>query len=293
MNILGITCSSFNSVIDFDSLKRGGVRFAFVRMSRGMRADARGVEHFRGFKSAGIPVGAYHELLAEGMLEAVAEADTLLAQLSAVKHEADLFIVCKIVKRPEQTVETLAKVVNTFCKLIKNFDYDMCIMGKYELLCELEPLLREYGWSDMNYFETADDSKNYICSDKTLKTAVREYREYGAVEGCMGVYGLEFGGVEIARDMLRASLGSDETVEEFLEFARKNELDNIVTKIADRVCANKLSAVPNPLRLMSYEKQLMFLRWQCGLFAEEIGELARYRHSVELVHRICEKCLRG
>lgn len=40
MNILGITCSSFNSVIDFDSLKRGGVRFAFVRMSRGMRADS-------------------------------------------------------------------------------------------------------------------------------------------------------------------------------------------------------------------------------------------------------------
>lgn len=89
-NPLGIDVSAWNTIVDFTTLK-ASVRFAFIRATYGTSIqDRKLAQHVQGFKSVGIPIGAYHFAIPAGHTEneltasAKAQADYFLAALQKV-----------------------------------------------------------------------------------------------------------------------------------------------------------------------------------------------------------------
>ena len=75
MPIFGINVTSRNGEIVHEELRRARVGFANVRLTSGLRSDARGEWNFENFRKNGIPTGVIHELQAKELTEAVVEAD--------------------------------------------------------------------------------------------------------------------------------------------------------------------------------------------------------------------------
>ena len=335
MPIFGINISSRNGAADHEELKRGRVRYANVRLTIGReKIDPRAAENTAGFEKTGIPTGFIHEFGAENLVEAVAEADNFADKLSELKRKPQLFAICRISEKtdPDREAQTTAKRVMTFCdRLTRRIDVRPCVMGSREQLEAVSEGFKKLGFEQKNAFWVIDNQNdNYICSDKnrekseTFRTVGRQYREFGAIEGCKGAYELNFGYEELAELLFEAKCGGDELCRSFIEYAggyaggyagksavestdgsAESPLNNIpsdgipndglIMKLADRVCSNRLSATPKPLRLMSYEKQLMLVRWQCGLTAAEIRAINEFGidRAAEIVRRICAQIVAG
>lgn len=339
MPIFGINISSRNGAADHEELKRGRVRYANVRLTIGReKTDARAAENIAGFEKTGIPTGFIHEFGAENLVEAVAEADNFADKLSELKRKPQLFAICRISEKiePDREAQTIAKRVMTFCdRLTRRIDVRPCVMGSREQLEAVSEGFKKLGFEQKTAFWVIDNQNdNYICSDKnrekseTFRTVGRQYREFGAIEGCKGAYELNFGYEELAELLFEAKCGGDELCRSFIEYAGGyaggyaaksagksavestdgsaesplNKIpsdgipsDGLIMKLADRVCSNRLSATPKPLRMMSYEKQLMLVRWQCGLTAAEIRAINEFGidRAAEIVRRICAQIVAG
>ena len=59
---LGVDVSAYNPVVEWHTLKQGGVSFAFARSSYGVNKDNSFAGHVQGAYDAGIPMLAYHAL---------------------------------------------------------------------------------------------------------------------------------------------------------------------------------------------------------------------------------------
>ena len=335
MPIFGINISSRNGAADHEELKRGRVRYANVRLTIGReKIDPRAAENIAGFEKTGIPTGFIHEFGAENLVEAVAEADNFADKLSEIKRKPQLFAICRISEKtdPDREAQTIAKRVMTFCdRLTRRIDVRPCVMGSREQLEAVSEGFKKLGFEQkIAFWEINNQNDNYICSDinreksETFRTVGRQYREFGAIEGCKGAYELNFGYEELAELLFEAKCGGDELCRSFIEYAggyaggyagksavestdgsAESPLNNIpsdgipndglIMKLADRVCSNRLSATPKPLRLMSYEKQLMLVRWQCGLTAAEIRAINEFgiERAAEIVRRICAQIVAG
>ena len=335
MPIFGINISSRNGAADHEELKRGRVRYANVRLTIGReKTDPRAAENTAGFEKTGIPTGFIHEFGAENLVEAVAEADNFADKLSELKRKPQLFAICRISEKiePDREAQTIAKRVMTFCdRLTRRIDVRPCVMGSREQLEAVSEGFKKLGFEQkIAFWEINNQNDNYICSDinreksETFRTVGRQYREFGAIEGCKGAYELNFGYEELAELLFEAKCGGDELCRSFIEYAggyaggyagksavestdgsAESPLNNIpsdgipndglIMKLADRVCSNRLSATPKPLRLMSYEKQLMLVRWQCGLTAAEIRAINEFGidRAAEIVRRICAQIVAG
>ena len=335
MPIFGINISSRNGAADHEELKRGRVRYANVRLTIGReKTDPRAAENTAGFEKSGIPTGFIHEFGAENLVEAVAEADNFADKLSELKRKPQLFAICRISEKtdPDREAQTTAKRVMTFCdRLTRRIDVRPCVMGSREQLEAVSEGFKKLGFEQkIAFWEINNQNDNYICSDinreksETFRTVGRQYREFGAIEGCKGAYELNFGYEELAELLFEAKCGGDELCRSFIEYAggyaggyagksavestdgsAESPLNNIpsdgipndglIMKLADRVCSNRLSATPKPLRLMSYEKQLMLVRWQCGLTAAEIRAINEFGidRAADIVRRICEQIVAG
>lgn len=338
MPIFGINISSRNGAADHEELKRGRVRYANVRLTIGReKTDARAAENTAGFEKSGIPTGFIHEFGAENLVDAVAEADFFADKMSELVKKPQLFAICRISEKtdPDREAQTTAKRVMTFCdRLTRRIDVRPCVMGSREQLEAVSEGFKKLGFEQkIAFWEINNQNDNYICRDisreksETLKTVGRQYREFGAIEGCKGAYELNFGYEELAKLLFEAKCGGDELCRSFIEHADRtadctcrtaeyadsssectdsadlplNKIlsripsDGLIMKLADRVCSNRLSATPKPLRLMSYEKQLMLVRWQCGLTAAETRAINEFGidRAAEIVRRICEQIVAG
>lgn len=304
MAIFGINVSSWNGEIDHDELRRGQVRFANVRVTTGLKTDPRAAWNLEGFRKNGIATGAIHEFRANDLMEAVAEADHLAKELKNFVEMPKLYTICRL----EKGKQTDARLINSFFdRLTRQISANPCVMGSREQLEEIGKGLKKLGselkiayWS---VDEPGQKEDYYICNDEREMpgTVGRQFREFGAIEGCKGAFEQNFGYEELAELLFFTKCGDDETSKRFVEqISRQNAQTNsdkvnksktdskIIMKLADRMCSNRLSATPKPLRMLSYEKQLLIVRWQCGLTPEETGELNRTPSAPEIVRRVCE-----
>lgn len=83
---MGVDLSYCNGGVDYKSLKKakidgGAVKFAMLRTSYGCNKDRLLDKHYKGCKTAGIYVGAYHWLRAQNVAQARQEAEWLVKLL--------------------------------------------------------------------------------------------------------------------------------------------------------------------------------------------------------------------
>lgn len=121
----GIDVSTFQRNIDYKSVDTD---FAMIRCGYGKelyekQTDAMYEKHYKGFKDAGIPVGAYHYSYAVNTSDAIAEADFCLHLLKNKQFEMpivyDVEDACQIKLNKKQ----LTDVAYTFLEKVENAGY--------------------------------------------------------------------------------------------------------------------------------------------------------------------------
>lgn len=284
MPLFGIDVSNANGELDFDALKRGGVRFAFVRATVGDRTDRRFAENIEGFHRAGIPVGVYHELRADDMFTSVIEAEYFTSAIKPLKELIPLFAVCQVSEAVEtnENVDAMIKTVASFCGMVVEAGFLPCIYSSRRFYGEIMGYCHSLSGvvtpeRFLPLWESGASDGFMGCYDIF---AARQYQLTGTIEGCKGVYGLDFGGEPIAELILKEKCGLGE---DFVGYALEAEPSGeLLIKLADRVCARRI----NPIRNPDYPKLATLIRWQCGLSAEETKCLLDYRYSEDALHSI-------
>jgi GH25 family lysozyme M1 (1,4-beta-N-acetylmuramidase) len=127
---MGVDLSYCNGGVDYKSLKKakidgGAVKFAMLRTSYGCNKDRLLDKHYKGCKSAGIHVGAYHWLRAQNVAQARQEAQWLVKLLKNYSfdypialdfEDGDLFAL-------ELSKEQYSAIVDTFMSVLEKANY--------------------------------------------------------------------------------------------------------------------------------------------------------------------------
>lgn len=90
-----IDLSKWNGKVDFNRVRSAGIEGVIIRTGFGIEApsqiDRRFEEYYNGAKEAGLYVGAYHYSYAEGLSEAVREAEFMLKIISGKSFELPIY----------------------------------------------------------------------------------------------------------------------------------------------------------------------------------------------------------
>ncbi len=95
----GIDVSYHQGEIDWEKVKKAGVRFAFIRVARrtldggSLGIDVRAIENIEGATAAGIPVGVYIFSQAISQKEAIEEADYITKAIEPYREKITLPVV--------------------------------------------------------------------------------------------------------------------------------------------------------------------------------------------------------
>lgn len=124
--IKGVDLSTHNRGVDYQSLKDSGVEFAILRIGYGKDAgqrDAMFDEHYRGCKSVGIKVGAYHYSYCNRMENAIKEVENCLRYLDGIELDLPVFydLEDKMLLNAGINITEIGLI---FCRKIKENGYD-------------------------------------------------------------------------------------------------------------------------------------------------------------------------
>lgn len=283
MPIMGIDVSSADGELDFFALKHAGVKFAFVRATVGCsRSDPRFCENLRGFEKYAIPAGAFHELRAGDLIEAAREAEFFIEALEPQRERLPLFAVCRLPEiQPDRNFDGIAKLTALFCRRLSGAGFSPCVYTSAGFYRELEARSELFSGLCEEFpplWESYPGAPGQ--TGGAAHPAVRQYRLAGTIEGCKGVFNLNFGWERLAEPILSSRCGLGQS---FFRHALENDPDGgLLVKLADRVTGRSLK----PIRSPDFPKLLTLIRWQCGLTAAETACLGSYPGSEEAVRAV-------
>ncbi|MBR4942372.1 MAG: hypothetical protein IKZ19_10280, partial [Clostridia bacterium] len=128
--LFGIDVSTWQTGCDYEkAAKEGGVRFAFIRAGFGKNAatqkDNMFETHYAGFRSVGVPLGAYQYSYAKSKEEAVREAEAFLGWIAGKELDLPCFL-----DMEEASVAALGKNICTdiavaWCERVSSAGYSV------------------------------------------------------------------------------------------------------------------------------------------------------------------------
>lgn len=193
----GIDVSSWQSGVDYEKVSAAGIKFAVCRASFGWEVNQKDNQfenHMKGFKSLGIPCGAYHYSYATNEAEAEKEAKYFLSCIKGHKFELPVYYDMEESSVAATGKANCTKIALKFCEIVSKAGYMVGIYAnpnwlqnyldysklfpKYELWLaqwstkkDYECGLWQYGGST-NYIESPNLSgingavdKNYMYKD--------------------------------------------------------------------------------------------------------------------------------
>ena len=127
MELKGIDLSYSNGNVDWNKIKAHGIDFAIIRMGYGTdnpnQVDKQFEANYRGAKSAGIPIGAYHYSYAYSVGEAEKEAQFALKLLRGKKFEFPIFYDIEEDGHVKLPKSLCSDIVRTFCNILEDENY--------------------------------------------------------------------------------------------------------------------------------------------------------------------------
>lgn len=148
----GIDVSYAQGNIDFDKISKKQVEFAIVRSSFGWekgQKDSKFDRNIKGFRSKGIPCGAYHYSYAKSKEDAVKEAKYCIECIKGTKLELPVFIDLEDASVAGCGRRVCTDIAKAFCDYMKkqgyetgiyinpnwlnNYVYKDELLGKYEI----------------------------------------------------------------------------------------------------------------------------------------------------------------
>lgn len=200
----GIDVSSWQKNIDWNKVKKAGIQFAMLRSSFGWGKDQHDKyfeQNYKGAKSVGIPVGAYHYSYATTPESAIKEADFCYSVIKGKQFEYPI-----VYDMEESSVSALGKqkvseIAKAFCERMESYGYYVCIYAnKYwlntyftdEIFAKYDIWLAE--WGDKPTFNKSygiwQKSSNGLVSGITGRVDLNEsYRDYTKIMKNNGLNG--------------------------------------------------------------------------------------------------------
>ena len=139
-------------------------------------------KHYTGFKSAGVPVGAYYYSAADSVAVAKREADFCLSLLEGKQFELPIYYDVECEDRMAKVSrETLTEICVTFCETLENAGY---FVGVYANT--------NYYTNKLVYSELVNRYTLWLAdyrgdkADQTLKRDIWQYTSTGKVDGISG-----------------------------------------------------------------------------------------------------------
>lgn len=127
MPVNGIDVSEFQGNINWNEVKRSGIKFAILREGYGTQSngniDSKFIENYNNANLLEVPLGAYHYSVALSTQEAFQEAEFCLKNIGNRKFE---YPICLDMEAPEQLSldnRTRTDICKTFCEEIEKAGY--------------------------------------------------------------------------------------------------------------------------------------------------------------------------
>lgn len=127
MECKGIDLSYGNGFVDWEKIKKAGVKFAIIRTGYGIKnakqIDKQFENNYKGAKQVGIPLGAYHYSYAVTPQEAKKEAEFMLEIIKGKKFEYPIFFDIEEERHVKLTKKECTEIVQAFCGILEQAGY--------------------------------------------------------------------------------------------------------------------------------------------------------------------------
>ena len=140
----GIDISNWNDSLsnnDWENIRNYGIEFAIIRAGYGPDfKDEEYEDYYERGKKVGMPLGAYHYVIALTEEEAVEEAEAMLGYLEGKQFE---YPIVMDFEEPEQRAldyETFNSVIDTYCSILTDAGYKVAIYSNASMLTKLSPM---------------------------------------------------------------------------------------------------------------------------------------------------------
>ena len=140
----GIDISNWNDSLsnnDWENIRNYGIEFAIIRAGYGPDfKDEEYEDYYERGKKVGMPLGAYHYVIALTEEEAVEEAEAMLGYLEGKQLE---YPIVMDFEEPEQRAldyETFNSVIDTYCSILTDAGYKVAIYSNASMLTKLSPM---------------------------------------------------------------------------------------------------------------------------------------------------------
>lgn len=185
--IFGIDVSYWQGNIDWNAVKKDGVKFAFLRVGRSSQVlDTKYKEYITAANKAGIPVGVYYYSKARTTEEAVKDAKFVIKNITGYKISYPVAIDLEDSSQADLSKKQLGAIAKAFCDEIRLAGYTPMLYAN-EYWCkskiDMTQLTNVEKWiARYNYYYT-----------KSLTRGVWQCTSTGRVNGIKGNVDINFG----------------------------------------------------------------------------------------------------
>ena len=289
MALFGTDLSTYNGEVDFDAIKRVGVKFAIVKATQGhslysnyyMFTDSKFKRNVEGLYKVGIPVGAYHFLTASNQSECEKEADYFLKTVEPYRDKISLYLACDAENYNNKYLLGLSKdeltsLINSFCSRIEAAGYHACHYTN------TDHILSFINIDKLNYpvwqaHYGANIKKPIQAGDKL---AIHQYTGTGTLPGISGLFDLNFGYKPLAILIIRDRCGYEEQTFDYISCFKSGE--DILIKLADKLVERSLKPIRDP----STVKLASLMRYYCGFDKDQSDYLLAYKYADDLYRKM-------
>ena len=185
MKHIGIDVSEYQGNINWDLVKESGIYFAMLRLGYGKYQDQKDRSYEKKYYDAiksGIKVGAYHFSYARTVDDAKREAETVLELLNGKQFEYPIAYDIETREQRSLGKETLSAIVKTFCEILKDHGYYVCVYSNLDFLnnCLTDEIKNTYPIWLAQWAKTPTYKGEYEMWQKSATTTVPGIR--GAVD---------------------------------------------------------------------------------------------------------------
>lgn len=291
MPIMGIDISTLNGDINFLAVKKAGVGFAMVKASQGhalyskgyLFEDKRFARNILGLHKVGIPVGAYHFFTASNLEETYKEADFFIKTVEPYRDKITLYLACdaEVYGNPyinKLSRAELTRLIDAFCKRVESAGFHAC---HYTNTDHINNYINLYSLDFPVWHAHYSNGKGTSRPTKAGKLlAMHQYSDNGQLPGVVGQFDMNFGYGPLARLIIKSRTTLEDQTLDYIDLFPSGEM--ILSSIADKLVKRGFA----PLKSISHEKLVSYVRLHCNLTHEEAAYLNSYKYAGPLFEKL-------
>ena len=289
MALFGTDLSTYNGDVNFDALKRAGVKFAMVKATQGhsltgnyyMFSDSKFKRNVEGLYKVGIPVGAYHFLTASTSDECTREAEFFLKTVEPYRDKLTLYLACDAENYNNKYLlglsrDKLTSLIDEFCRRVEAAGYPACHYTNTDHIASFINLDKlDYPIWQAHYGTNVKKP-----TQAGNKLAIHQYTGTGTLPGVTGIFDLNFGYGPLATLIIRDRCGYEDQTFDYINRFKTGE--DILIKLADKLVDRALKPIRDPSTI----KLASLMRYCCGFDKEQSDYLLAYKYAEDLYRKM-------